>query len=105
MVSDVAWGPISQACHNEFSSSYVSGTMLRLVRGEEEGKQSQLTEAFKIKRFRVLTPPDTRAYFTAIPSSRLWYSWRVRCIRQRERIQNPKYNHTFTVQKFSLFLC
>ena len=70
MVSGVGWGSISQAGHNEFSSSYVSGTMLRLVRGEEEGKQSQLTEAFKIKRVRVLTPPD---FFTAIPSSRLWY--------------------------------
>lgn len=30
------------------------GQCSRLVRGEEEGKQSQLTEAFKIKRVRVL---------------------------------------------------
>ena len=96
----MGWGPISQAGHSEFSSSCVSGTLLRLVRGEGEGKQSQLTEAFKMKRFRVLTPHDT-----AIPSSRLWYWWRARCIRQRERIQNPKYTHISTVQKFCLFLC
>ena len=43
----------------------------RLVRGN--GKLSQLTEAFKVKRLRVLTPSDMRAYYTATIIKIVWY--------------------------------